>query len=340
MSISLSCRPVCAGDSTLDQNHVESSPPPVRGSLSGIGCGCRLCARRRKTRRIRKIHPGPIARRPSGEETRSFGRLLNWPEKEKSAEGDDENGEAQEPKEDPLESDRPDFTEATTTVGFRRLQIEGGYRFTHGVGGDPNHDTHDLPEMLVRYGLAERLELRVAWDEGMVFDRRRDPNSGRLVTEDGSTDLELGFKYAISKQDKWRPQTAMIVALTAPVGSPSETSGQTDVVVNYLYSWECTKRVSLNCSTGSLWTAESGDHFSQFFQSASLEYEWTEKLHVFGEWYAFLPCGSSDDRVQHYYDSGLTYLLSPNVQVDWSAGLGLSPAADRFFTGCGVTIRR
>jgi hypothetical protein len=38
--------------------------------------------------------------------------------------------------------------------------------------------------------------------------------------------------------------------------------------------------------------------------------------------------------------SGVTYLLTPNVQFDWRAGLGLNDAADRFFTGCGLTVRR
>ena len=111
-------------------------------------------------------------------------------------------------------------------------------------------------------------------------------------------------------------------------------------MIKYLYSWECTKKLSLNCMTGNLWTAESGDRFSQFFQSASVDYELTEKLHVFNEWFAFFRRDSSDNRPQHYYDAGLTYLVTPNFQLDWRAGLGLNGASDGFFTGCGLTIRR
>jgi hypothetical protein len=263
-------------------------------------------------------------------------RLLNWPEKE-NGQGKDESDEE---KEEPLESDRPDFTNTPTTVGYQRFQIESGYTFTHAIAGDSAHDAHDLPEMLVRYGVAERLELRVAWDEGIVFDRFKDPNSGRVITESGSTDVDFGFKYAISKQDKWRPQSAIAVSVSAPVGAPALSSRQVDAFVNYLYSWEFNKKLSLNCSTGSLWTAESGDRFSRFSQSASVEYELTEKLHVFNEWYVFLFRDSSDNRPQHYYDAGLTYLVTPNFQLDWRAGLGLSSTADGFFTGCGFAFRR
>jgi hypothetical protein len=264
-------------------------------------------------------------------------RLFTWPEKDKQGNVEGEDNEATEK---PLESDRPDFTDSSTTVGYRRLQIESGYKYTQAIAGDPAHNAHDLPELVVRYGVAERLELRVAWDEGIVFDRRVDRNSGRLVAESRSTDMDIGFKYALTEQNKWRPQSAIVTSVSAPVGTPEQSSGQADVLINYFYSWEFTKKLSLNCGTGSLWTAESGDHLSRFFQSACVEYELTEKLHVFNEWAVFLRRDFNDNRPQFYYDAGLTYLVTPNFQLDWEAGVGLNDAADGFFTGCGLTIRK
>ncbi len=273
-----------------------------------------------------------------------FHGLLTWPkdegDKEKEGGGNKDEGNSDEAKEEPLESDRPDFTNTATTVGYQRFQIESGYTYTQAIAGDRTHDAHDLPELLIRYGAAERLELRLAWDEGMVFDRFADRDSGRVVTENGSTDVAAGFKYAISKQDKWRPQSALQVEVSAPVGAPALSSRQVDAFVNYLYSWELNKKLSLNCSTGNLWTAESDDHFSRLSQSASVEYELTQKLHVYNEWFAFFFRDSIDNRPQHYYDAGLTYLVTPNFQLDWRAGLGLNPAADGFFTGCGLAFRR
>ena len=263
-------------------------------------------------------------------------RLFNWPEKEKPAEAEGGKDE----KEEPLESDRPNFTDSPATVGRGRLQFEGGYQFTHGIAGDSTHDAHDLPELLVRYGLAERLELRIAWDPGFVFDRQVDPASGRTVTDNGGSDMELGFKYALTKQDHWQPESGIITSITAPVGDRAQSSEQVDVLVNYLYSWKLNKKATLSGSTGGLWTAESGDHFTRFSQSAALDYELTEKLHVFHECYAFFRIDFQDDRPQYYYDAGLTYLVTPNFQLDWRAGVGLNDASDRFFTGCGVSIRR
>jgi len=42
---------------------------------------------------------------------------------------------------------------------------------------------------------------------------------------------------------------------------------------------------------------------------------------------------------QHYFDGGLTYLISSDVQWDLRAGLGLNDAADDFFVGTGLSIR-
>jgi hypothetical protein len=276
----------------------------------------------------------PVAR----ERTSLIQSLLTWSNPDGDKENDTENGD--EEKDEPLESDRPDFTDSSTTVGCQRLQIEGGYSYTQAIGGDPKHDAHDLPELLIRYGVAERLELRLAWNEGIVFDRYADRATGRVVARNGGTDLYAGFKYALSKQDQWRPQSAMVVSVSAPVGSPFQSSRQVDTLINYLYSWEFTKKLSLNFSSGNLGTAESGDRFSQFSQSASIEYELTEKLHIYNEWFALFRRDSSDNHPQHYYDAGLTYLVTPNFQLDWRAGLGLNEASDGFFTGCGLTIRK
>ena len=63
----------------------------------------------------------------------------------------------------PLVADRPDFTEATTTVGLGVFQIEFGYTF--GLDRDDGNSVrgHSFGEPLLRAGvLAEWLELRVA----------------------------------------------------------------------------------------------------------------------------------------------------------------------------------
>jgi hypothetical protein len=60
-----------------------------------------------------------------------------------------------------LTTDRPDFTESSSVVGRCRLQIEGGYTYLHDAAAGVETDEHLLPELLLRYGLNDCLELRV-----------------------------------------------------------------------------------------------------------------------------------------------------------------------------------
>src|SRR5215468_4347719 len=69
--------------------------------------------------------------------------------------------EPENPFEDAIETDRDSFTPATTTVGRGRLVIESAYSFLDNRGVK---ETHSFPELLSRYGLTERLELRLGWN--------------------------------------------------------------------------------------------------------------------------------------------------------------------------------
>ncbi|MBY0513076.1 MAG: transporter, partial [Gemmataceae bacterium] len=55
--------------------------------------------------------------------------------------------------EEPLASDRPDFTEASSTVGKGRVQLEGGYTFTRDHSGEVATTSHSYPEALLRIGM-------------------------------------------------------------------------------------------------------------------------------------------------------------------------------------------
>ena len=42
---------------------------------------------------------------------------------------------------------------------------------------------------------------------------------------------------------------------------------------------------------------------------------------------------------QHYIDSGFTYKVTPNIQLDARAGAGLTPHATGLFAGSGLSVR-
>jgi hypothetical protein len=63
--------------------------------------------------------------------------------------------------EDHIETDRDAFTPTTKTVEQGRLVVESSYSFEDNRGIP---ETHSFPELLLRYGLTERIELRLGWN--------------------------------------------------------------------------------------------------------------------------------------------------------------------------------
>lgn len=238
---------------------------------------------------------------------------------------------------EPLVTDRPDFTESSSTVGRGVNQIEMGYTYTHDESGNTSTRSHSYPEILWRRGIvAEWLELRIGWNYG----EERVNTGGTVANQGDSDDIYLGFKIALTPQECWLPEMALLPQMTIPVGGPFSAE---EVLpgLNWLYSWEVNDWLSIAGSTqGNRALDEvTGDAYIEFAQSAAAGISLTDTLGVYAEWYAFLPSSADTAQNEHYFNGGFAYLLSDNVQLDIRAGVGLNGAADDYFIGTGASFR-
>ncbi len=240
-------------------------------------------------------------------------------------------------EDEPLVTDRPDFTEASSTVGLRRLQVEMGYTYIRDNNNALLRSAHSFPETLLRVGMvAEWFEFRIAWNYGVNLNRENIVSS----IFDGGEDLYLGAKFALTEQDGWRPEMVILPQMNVPTGHADLTSGEVEPGVNWLYSWEISECLSTGGSTQVNRALDDADvWFAEFAQSWTFAYKLTEKLGAFTEWFAFFPAGSAVDLPQHFFNGGFTYLAHKNVQYDIRAGVGLNDAADDFFAGAGAVLR-
>src|SRR6476660_4890676 len=86
------------------------------------------------------------------------------------------------PLDEPLEADRPDFTESPKTVGKGVVQLEMGYTFTSDSEDGAHTAKHSFPETLLRVGvLADWLEFRSEWN----YEIERTRQGGVSQTESG-----------------------------------------------------------------------------------------------------------------------------------------------------------
>ena len=72
----------------------------------------------------------------------------------------------------------------------------------------------------------------------------------------------------------------------------------------------------------------------------NFEYELTDRIGAFTEWFVFVPSGSLTAQNQHYFHGGFVYFVTNNIQLDIHSAVGLNRAADNLaFTGVGFSIK-
>ncbi|MDP6444360.1 MAG: transporter, partial [Pirellulaceae bacterium] len=202
---------------------------------------------------------------------------------------------------DPLEGDRPDFTEATTTVGLGVAQMEIGYTYTYDNDGVTSTKGQSYPEVLLRYGVfAEWLELRVVWNYA-------DETVG-AATNTGSEDIILGFKIALTPQEGILPEMALIPQFTVPTGSAAFTNSDVLPGVIWIYGWELNENWSM-AGSSQINTAidpVSGNEYGEFAQSWVAGTGLSDCVGAYFEWFGLFPTGADTVQPQHYFDGGLT----------------------------------
>jgi len=280
--------------------------------------------------------------------------LFEWAigKEEKKGNGDEED----EDEADDIVTDRPDFTEASSTVGRGRIQLETGYTFASDRDQGGRKRGHSYPEMLWRIGMfADWFELRIF--QNFASETVTDAN-GR-VTDSGAEDLILGCKLWLLEQKKCLPEVAMILQVSVPTGAAAFTAEEVlpggsllygwDVLPDCLtiagstvFSWTNSQHTLLDGAPGLLGPLNAQHSYFELAQSGTVGYTITDKLGAYTEFFAFFPSSSIDPEVgpEYYFNGGFTYKVTPNLQFDIRSGVGLNEHADDFFAGLGVSIRR
>jgi outer membrane putative beta-barrel porin/alpha-amylase len=243
--------------------------------------------------------------------------------------------------------DRPDTTESPFTIDAGHVQVETnlfGYARSRPDLEGTITDTFDVATSNIRTGLTNSAEIDfVLQPYGVMITHPLDRS--RAFRSSGVGGLEILAKFNLWGNDTFGAPGSTALALLPFVSLPLDrTNGISPAFVEggliVPFGVQLSDKFELELNAGGLYLRDSGAarHHAEFLTSASLAYQWTE---TFGTYYEVVAqVGRQDPQGDIVLlDSGFTYLLTKNVQLDGGVNFGVTPAAPRINPFVGITAR-
>ncbi|MBC3542265.1 transporter [Rufibacter sediminis] len=230
----------------------------------------------------------------------------------------------------PINTDRPNQTEASSVVPFGTLQVESGwFRQVDRIDGVRTMDVF-YPITLIRLGILERMELR--FQDEFHKNELKD-ESGPHQTK-GLDAFTIGTKINVTEEKGLLPEIAFLGNLVIPSGSSAFRPAHVAPEVRLALSHTLSNTFDLGYNVGYEWDGDSPEGTGIYTLSvgAALPHHWGTYLEVFGD-------KPEKGHWHHSADGGFTFSPRNNLQLDVSSGIGLTKDAPDYFLSAGFTFR-
>jgi hypothetical protein len=219
-----------------------------------------------------------------------------------------------------IATDRPQITSSSIVVPCGSLQFENGFLETSNNG----QRTFDFPETAVRFGVANKTELRFAT-----------PNYFHNAdTASGFGDLSLGFKQQLGPIRGF--DLSLIPMVSLPTGADQISSHGYDPSIQLPWSRSLSKSWTVAGMFSVAWPTVSARRDVMGQSSVFFDRQLAQPWDAYVEYSGSFPERGSP---QHIIDFGTAYKLSPHQQLDFHCSFGLSAAAADHSIGLGYSVR-
>lgn len=224
-----------------------------------------------------------------------------------------------------INTDRPDQTESSSTVPIRSLQIESGIL----IGNEGKHQTYArqmlLPTNLFRVGVSNKFELRLLSQyEKMSVDGEQ---------AGGISDLEVGTKIQILKNENRKTEIAFLTHLIIPTGTSEISNGTFGTSSKLCISNPLGSRANLGYNIGYDY---HGIGKGDLKYSLSFGYSINDMVGFYFEPYGEV-VNFNEFRLNS--DAGFTILAFENLQFDFSFGTGINRKMNYISAGCSWLLK-
>lgn len=222
-------------------------------------------------------------------------------------------------------TDRPDQTESSSTILKGNLQIESGVLLEF-IGEDILSTERNLlaPTTLIRYGFLDFAEIRI------VTQIENVKNTSINVT--GISDLEIGTKLQLLKKEQSLLELALLCHVIIPTGSKEITFNTTGFINKICVSHKSNTNINIGYNLGyNYFGSGQGDLTYSFVLGLRINNKASVYFEPYGEVIDF-----EDNLIN--INSGVTYLLKDNFQLDFSFGTGINNTLNYTAIGCSWNI--
>lgn len=225
-----------------------------------------------------------------------------------------------------IAADRPGFADGTATVDAGTVQLSGGYAF-NGDGASlsgASYDTHELGQLLLRYGVIDGVEIRGGGNSLVVTESPLD---------NGYNGTSLGTKVHLFENGRMSVSGLATVALPTGTGFfESEDRFQQEIKV--AADAGLSEKLALTVNGGARFFYASEDQLHWLFLPA-LSYDLAERIGAYVGYAGFY----HESVTVNWLEGGLTLLLDQDTQLDANAGVQVDNGTQPYFLGVGVAHR-
>jgi hypothetical protein len=221
-----------------------------------------------------------------------------------------------------ISADRPGFGDGTATVAPGTFQAGLGYA-VNGNGAT----RHELGQLFLRYGVTDALELRGGVGSYEVTDG-----------ENGYNGTGVGAKLRLFQNATSALSGVATLGLPTGTGAFDTVDDRARQTVKLAYDGALGEGLTLSVNGGASFFYAAGtqeDRAVQWLLIPTLSFGLTETTGAYVGYAGFYDDGPS----ANWVEGGLTFLATPDTQLDVNTGLRVDDNGDDFFLGLGVAHR-
>ena len=236
-----------------------------------------------------------------------------------------------------LNTDRPTKSNSPVTVDAGRFQYETDLvNYTHSNAGGASSSEIVAFDPVLKVGLTDHVDLELQFTG---YNWTRETAGGQTTRADGVGDLILRTKINLFGNEGG-PAAAIIPYVKFPTARPPIGNNTTDggVIVPITYPLPLDFTLLVEPEVDVIRNATNGGHHFNFAQLLNISHPIGTQLTVYGEIYSALGTDKSTPAI-YTFDTALAWLVTPNLQLDVGANIGLNSAAPNLQLYAGISQR-